>query len=124
MNKELNEAAEKYAKKWGYQSATISTYISACLSDAAKQYWYAQWELEQKQVITDEEIEKLAEKTREIVNKTDYVCSGDGEKNAFDVGYFLGFKAALQMAQTPTDNLFTAQQEALKAIMAWVPRLK
>jgi hypothetical protein len=60
---------------------------------AAMEQYAEQSKAEQKpSAVSDEEIEKLAEKA----NAYQYLKTKDGKRNAFNEGYISGFKSALQ----------------------------
>lgn len=123
MNTELNEAAEKYAemsydsfiktaKQFGINThppflkeGFKTQFIQTVKSDAAKQYWYAQWQAEQKQMPTDEEIEKLAEKEYPYANES--VFNSWKRFNHYQSinrkAFINGFKSALQYSVPNND---------------------
>lgn len=97
----LNEAAEKYASYERDDTDYIDTelkdeFIRVMQSDAAKEYWYAQWQAEQKQMPTDEELEKLAENNARLHFHPDY------NKDAFTackISFKNGYKLTVRHCQ-------------------------
>lgn len=73
MNDKLNEAAEK---EWGkINRSGVLGFIDGAKSDAAKEYWYTQFQLEQRKKISDGEIEAMAEKEFPVNSKIDKIYS-------------------------------------------------
>lgn len=106
----LNKAAEKYANekfescKYNYTEDKRLTDVdklnnafkAGAQSDAAKEYWYAQWQAAQKQMPTDEELEKLAENNARLHFHPDY------NKDAFTackISFKNGYKLTVRHCQ-------------------------
>lgn len=131
MKSELNEAAEKYADKYAVYEKDrpdmIRLFIDFVESSFAKEYWYAQWQAEQKQVPTDEEIEKLAEKEYPLMTEEefysserdlDYMYNDHHSSIVLDrVTFIKGFKSALQYTKPVwVEDILEQVQRKINAI--------
>lgn len=82
MSNTLNEDSRAYADQYwpDYYGCAMVSFCAGALSDAAKEYWYAQFKAEQKQLIDikDEQIKELKEALSCLV---DYARCLQGEWN-------------------------------------------
>jgi hypothetical protein len=85
-NKELEEAAENYASKKLQRPITIYSplesnvaeyvgFIEGAKSDAAKEYWYHQFNSEQDNIFSKEDVISIVEKSRKTGLDAEYLIN-------------------------------------------------
>jgi hypothetical protein len=85
-NKELEEAAERYSENWEeitgldydvcvpYEVNKVD-FINGVKSDAAKEYWYQQFQKEQDNIFSKEDVISIVEKSRKTGLDAEYLIN-------------------------------------------------